>query len=139
MNGLLATFPDRNSGYIFPKSNCTFHLVKGDKKPWEHPGLILNFKAVHAPTSMKLIEFIEQVGALDHAPAGTPPEYVGVQEIIEGGNGVWHKGTVHLLGDNPFMPESSGHQVEKTLERVGWTSDRGEAGRGKPVILVFLP
>ena len=101
---------------------------------------MFDFKAVHAPTSMDLMEFIEQAGALERAPAGTLREYAGVQEIIEGGNGVWHKGTTHLLGDDPLMPpDSSGRRVPKTLESVGWTSNRGEAGQGKPVVLVFLP
>ena len=130
VKGLLPKFPDRGSGYIFPKSNCTFHIVKGEKKPWDHPGITLDFQVAHAPTSMKLGEFIEQVGALERAPAGTPHDYIGVQEIIEGGNGVWHKGTAFMLGD--WLADS-------TLNEVGWSSDRGEFGRGKPVIVVFLP
>jgi len=90
----------------------------------------LDFKVVNAPTSMKLNEFIEQVGAIDRAGPGVPRDRVGVQEILEAGNGVWRKGSEFMLDD---------WQGQSTLEDIGWSNDRGEAGRSKPVILVFLP
>jgi hypothetical protein len=132
VKGLLPKFPDRNSGYIFPKNNCTFHIIKGDRKPWEWQGLTLDFNVMHAPTNMTLAEFIEQVGAIEKAPLSTPRDQIGVVEVFEGGNGTWHKGTAFMLGDG-------GNRMKQTLQEVGWDSDRGEAGRGKPVILVFLP
>jgi hypothetical protein len=132
VKGLLPKFPDRSSGYIFPKNNCTFHIVKGDRKPWEWQGLTLDFNVMHAPTNMTLAEFIEQVGAVEKAPSSTPRDQIGVVEVLEGGNGTWHKGTAFMLGDG-------GDRMKQTLQEVGWDNDRGEAGRGKPVILVFLP
>lgn len=79
---------------------------------------------------MKLGEFIEQFGAVDRAPAGTPHNHIGVQEIIPGEQGVWHKGTAFTFGDGAW-------QMDQTLEEIGWGKDRGDAG--KPVVLVFLP
>ena len=81
---------------------------------------------------MALGEFIEQVGAVEKAPANTPADQIGVVEVLEGGNGTWHKGTMFMLGDG-------GARMNQTLQDVGWDNDRGEAGRSKPVILVFLP
>jgi hypothetical protein len=132
VKGLLPRFPDRNSGYIFPKNNCTFHVIKGDRKPWEWQGLTLDFNVMHAPTNMTLEEFIEQVGAAEKAPANTPRDRIGVVEILEGGNGTWHQGTAFMLGDEEW-------RMKQTLEEIGWDNERGEAGRSKPVILAFLP
>jgi hypothetical protein len=132
VKGLMPKFPDRNCGYIFPKKNCAFHIVKGDQKPWEWQGLILDFNVMHAPTNMTLAEFIEQVGAVEKAPANTPRDQIGVVEVLEGGNGTWHKGTAFTLGDGD-------HRLNQTLQDIGWDNDRGEAGRSKQVILVFLP
>lgn len=132
MKGLLPKFPDRNSGYIFPKSNCTFHIVNGDMKPWEWQWLKLDFNVMHAPTTMTLTEFIEQVGAVEKAPPGTPRSQIGVVEVLEGGNGTWHRGTAFTLGDED-------RRMKATLQEVGWDNNRGEAGRSKPVTLVFLP
>jgi hypothetical protein len=132
VKGLLPRFPDRNSGYIFPKNNCTFHIVKGSRKPWDWQGLLLDFNVMHAPTNMKLEEFIEQVGAVERAPANTPRDRIGVVEVLESGNGTWLKGTEFMLGDDDG-------RMNMTLQEVGWDNDRGEAGRSKPVILVFLP
>lgn len=87
---------------------------------------------MHAPTNMTLEEFIEQVGAVERAPANTPRDRIGVVEVLEAGNGTWLKGTEFMLGDEDG-------RMSMTLQEVGWDNDRGEAGRSKPVILVFLP
>lgn len=92
----------------------------------------MEFTVSHAPTSMTIVEFIEQVGVMERAPAGTPRHLMGVTEALEGGGGVWHKGTTFLLGDGVY-------RLNQTLAEVGWDNDRGEAGRSKPVTLVFMP
>ena len=130
VKGLLPKFPNGDTGYIFPKSNCTFHLVKGKQKPWEWRGLTLDFQVMHAPTNMTVAEFIEQIGAINKAPVGTPRNQIGVTEILEAGSGLWHKGTTFLLGDGRSC---------QTLADVGWDNDRGEAGRSKPVHLIMEP
>ena len=85
-----------------------------------------------APANMTLGEFIELIGAVEKAPAHTPHDQIGVVEVLEGGNGTWHKGTAFMYGDG-------GYRMNQTLQDVGWDNDRGEAGRSKPVILAFLP
>ena len=145
----MPTFPDRSNGYIFPKvskwlcfkftltniclkKNTTIELYKGTQKPWEWQGLQMEFTVHHAPVNMTIREFIEQLGAEDRAPAGTPPEWIGIVEILEAGNGRWHKGTQFLISD----PDD---RLTQTLEQVGWDADRGARNRAKPVRLMCLP
>ena len=132
VKGLLPKFPDGSTGYIFPKSNCTFQIVIGSNKPWDGRGEALQFQVMHAPTSMRLAEFIEQIGAVGRAPPGTPPDQIGICEIVEAGNGAWRKGSAYYFGDGP-------HKMSQTLDQLGWGDDRGEAGRHKPVTICVLP
>lgn len=65
---------------------------------------------------------------------------IGVQEAIEEGDGEFREGPAFRLGDPKITYESEdGMLAFKTLEQLGWSSDRGVVGRGKPVILAFLP
>ncbi len=80
---------------------------------------------------MNIKEFIEQVGAPARAPKRCSEDAIGLCEVTEVGDGTWQKGSVFTLGDLP--------KLGQTLEDVGWDDQRGEAGMGKPVWLVFLP
>jgi hypothetical protein len=86
---------------------------------------------------MTLREFIEQVGGIQRAPPRTPQHHVGVIETRKAWDAVtrevrWLAGTAFLLSDRDG-------RLDQTLEQVGWTAHRGEAGREEPVYLVFLP
>lgn len=89
---------------------------------------------------MTIDEFIEQVGAIDKAPWGTPREYVGVQEAIDLGDGRWEEGKKTCLGmERIRYTQADGTEAFMTLEQLGWGPERGQAGRGKPVTLVMIP
>lgn len=129
MQGEIARFAS-GSGYVFPKSNCVFHVIMGGHKPWEWMDSSFDFRVLKAPSNMPVREFIEQVGALDAVPPSYPRHQVGVTETYELGEGKWAPGTTITLGDR---------RADLTLADVGWTQNRGEAGRGKPVTIAFYP
>lgn len=89
---------------------------------------------------MPIDEFIEQLGAIEKAPYGTAREQVGIQEAIEDGDGQFRTGPAFRLGDPRITyQQADGTVAYQTLEQLGWSSQRGEAGRGKPVTIAFLP
>jgi hypothetical protein len=119
-------------GYIFAKKQCTFHLIEGPTKPWNQPGCELTFTPMMVDCRMTIKEFIEQIGAKELKPARARDEDVGIIEVIESGDGTWQLGSKFLLGDTD-------ERLAQSLAQVGWDEMRGEAGKGKPVWLVFLP
>ena len=132
VRGELPVFPNRNSGYIFSKKQCTFNIIEGPTKPWEEPGCEIKFRQTRADVRMSLEEFIEQAGVDERAGPRAKKAEKGIVEIIENGDGTWQKGVQITLGD----PDAT---LEQSLADVGWDECRGEAGFGKPVWLVFLP
>ena len=123
----------QGAGLILPKKLCTFHVVRGKRMPFAYHKLRFEFDVYHSPVSMSVREFIEQLGSLGKAPwvIGRSEDWlsVGVVECLEQGSGEWQRGSTILWGDE---------RAEGTLAECGWDEQRGEAGRGKPVVLCYV-
>ena len=139
VNGELAKFNNKQ-GHIHSKNNTEFHVIVNGSKPWHWLGGTHNLQRYTCASSMTIDEFIEQVGAIERAPPGTPRDQIGVQEAIEMGNGAFKEGMALRLGDAALTyQQADGTTAYQTLEQLGWGRQRGQAGRGKPVTIAFLP
>jgi hypothetical protein len=114
-------------------------MIQDGSKPWHWRGSH-RMQVYTASSKMTIDEFIEQIGAIDKAPWGTPREEIGVQEAIDKGNGNWEAGKKVCLGDPGIQyTQADGTEAFMTLDQLGWSPHRGEAGRGKPVHLCLVP
>ena len=145
VKGQLASFPDTNSGYIFPQNNVTIHLFSQNvltKYPPRNNMITIRndkFNVQHAPCDMTMEELIIQIDcekrANYHSPYnrpghGYPRHLIGVQELLEmGGGGRFMLGTKIMLTDC---------QAKSRLGDL-WSDASGNAGQEKPRYLVRLP
>ena len=139
VNGKIAKL--ENGQAVFSGKTTTFHLVLDGVKPWHWSSNGRHrFMSLQVSSRMPFDEFCEGLDAFKKAPYGTPREQIGVQEGIEIGDGQFRAGTAYRLGDSRIMyQEEDGTFAYKTIEQLGWSSDRGKAGRGKPVTIALLP
>ena len=119
----------------FPRANCTFHIITSKTIPTMHNRFViygdLTHLVYHAPTSMKLGEFMEQIGVLEDQPVR---ERATIREVMEQpkGSGQWTNGKTFSLG----MDDAS---LGQTLHDIGWNHTRGEAGQAEPVWIIRNP
>lgn len=116
-----------------PKSQHTMlHIFSKAAPIWEskYQGQNLGFKMFKVNTDFLVKRVVERV--LKKSAAEDKEECKGwcVTEVVEGGNGVWRKGTTIKYEDD---------KAKGTLESMGWNSKRGgEGGEGGGLPPVWL-
>lgn len=144
IKGQLPTFPDKSTGYLFPKENVTLHLFAQNviSKYASNNNVITitddKFNVQHAPCNMTFEELIDRIDCRSranyHPPynqpgQGYPEHLIGIQELLELGGGQFMLGSKIMLTD------------PRVKSRIGeiWPDTAGSAGQHKPRYIVRLP
>ncbi|CEI70232.1 unnamed protein product [Fusarium venenatum] len=112
--------------YFFPAEHTKVHVFKSETPPWQlDANAQIPFIASHVPTSTKLGDLLKGFGCTNPNPKKNK-----CFELYSGGNGKWYKG-YSFNGDEE-------NEMEKSLDEVGWTSDRTGSDDGKPVVCLWF-
>ncbi|KAJ4125382.1 hypothetical protein NW768_008999 [Fusarium equiseti] len=112
--------------YFFPAEHTKVHVFKSETPPWQlDANAQIPFIASHVPTSTKLGDLLKGFGCTNPNPKKNK-----CFELYSGGNGKWYKG-YSFNGDEE-------KEIEKSLDEVGWTSDRTGSEDGKPVVCLWF-
>ena len=124
--------------------SCLFHLIKlepGTPKPWDGNGAPIlgasndfDFVPLSISVDHTVRQLLESIDVADQCPDWYPREHIGVTEGIPTDGGGFARGSSYFLTGGPCA-----NLMDCKIRGVGWTEDRGEAGKLPPVILFLEP